>query len=252
MALAQVRFHQVRLREALASADRAVALDPSAALAHKDRAEILLTQGKVKEAAIAMRRAVALDPLMPVVHARHVDHFHGAGPDRQRPCQHPPRHRARPENPFWYFTLANQFALKGQRDSASPRAAGAWWETNRVVTWSMTRSSTRPAVRRCWRSSALWAGARTRCGRPGRRRCTTRGWGDRFGVRPPQDRSEEWPAGVLRHDQLAVDGAAQARPALGGDRGSDAAAMSAARSPVVHPPRMRSWRPRSPAGVQSR
>ncbi len=118
MALAQVRFHQVRLREALASADRAVALDPSAALAHKDRAEILLTQGKVKEAAIAMRRAVALDPLMPVVHADMSIIFAALG---QIDSALASTHRSielDPENPFWYFTLANQFAVKGQRDSA--------------------------------------------------------------------------------------------------------------------------------------
>ena len=118
MALAQVRFHQVRLREALASVDRAIALDPSSALAHKDRAEILLTQGHVTEAAGVMRHAVALDPLVPVIHGDMAVMYSALG---QVDSALASIHRAielDSSNPFWHFTAANLYAVKGQRDSA--------------------------------------------------------------------------------------------------------------------------------------
>ncbi len=117
-ALAVALFHNVQLSAALASIDHAIALDPSAALFHKDRGEILLSQGRVSEAGEAMHRAVALDPLVPVMQADLAMWFVAARQYDSAMATITHTMELDPANPFWHFAGVYIAGHQGQLSPA--------------------------------------------------------------------------------------------------------------------------------------
>jgi tetratricopeptide (TPR) repeat protein len=72
IALSSTLTFELHLHDALAAADRAIALDPSSAAAHSRRGMVLLALGRVADAEAALRLSTQLDPLVAAYVAREV------------------------------------------------------------------------------------------------------------------------------------------------------------------------------------
>jgi tetratricopeptide (TPR) repeat protein len=100
------------------SVDRALALDPSNALAHKDRGEILLSMGKVDAAEGAFRSAAALDPMVPVIQQDLGVWYMAAGRMDSAIVVTRKAQELDPDNPFWHRTMGMFLAIQGKAEPA--------------------------------------------------------------------------------------------------------------------------------------
>ncbi|MFN8652187.1 MAG: protein kinase [Gemmatimonadales bacterium] len=148
LALATALFHGVRLQAALTSVDRAIQLDPSAAMAQKLRGEVLLAQGRVQDAEVPLRRALALDPLVPVHHANLGLWFVADGQLDSAAASMQRASQLDSANALWHYALAFVRAHQGQADAAVEEcvAFGAPEPTCRTIWGGALEPARRPAL----------------------------------------------------------------------------------------------------------